>query len=408
MRDHSKHKVATRDEAVEAIMRDWDFTRRVEEVDLAHACGRISAHTVRALLDLPNARISTMDAIAVRFADFADGMPEVRTWRRGEQWDFCNTGVALPPGYDTAIAIEEVELDDDQELVALRSAPARKHECTAPVGSVQRAGDLLVHAGEAISPTLVGVLATGGHSQVDVIAKPVVAYIPTGNELVDPAASIPKGKNIESNGAMICAKLAQWGARPEHMPIVPDDPDRILAALRAGAAAADIVVINAGSSKGSDDWTCEILEREGTLLYHEISQGPGRHCSFAFLEGTPVIGISGPPIGAEFTVDFFVKPLVDLYLGGPLGGAPTLVATMLDDFAAQPRPLTIAQRVIVRRDGQDRFVAWRLDNTTRPVMRGAAEANALISVGPESYGWQPGDRRRVELRYPYAIPPYEE
>ena len=406
MRDHSSHKTGSRHQVVRALMSRWQFTRRTETVPLAQAAGRVCAKEAASLNQLPNALTCNMDAIAVHFDDFENGAPDIAGWERGKQWQFSNTGVAMPEGFDTAIAIEGVEVsEDNQTLLAINTLPAERYACTSFPGNTLEVGETVACAGDVLTPTHLACLAMGGYTQVEVIAKPRVMYIPTGNELVTAEGPLPRGKNVESNGVMICAKLAQWGAEPLHHAIVPDDPDQILAALREGTANADIVVINAGSSKGSDDWTCELLEREGEVLFHEVSQGPGRHCSFSLLDGKPVIGISGPPIGAEFTADFFVKPFVDLYCGANVDFPPTVQAVMMDSCETQPRPMSFVRRVVVRRGDDDRFYAWQLDSPTVPALRGTTEANALVVVDKDSYGWREGEAYEVELRYPYTLPP---
>ncbi|MDO4501725.1 MAG: molybdopterin molybdotransferase MoeA [Coriobacteriia bacterium] len=407
MRDHSTHKVGSRHEVIGALMSRWLFERRTEVVPVAQAQGRVCATTVVSKNQLPNALTCNMDAIAVRFDDFAQGMPDISGWERGVQWQFANTGIAMPEGFDTAIAIENVTVsEDNQTLEALDCAPDERFQSTSMPGSTLEVGEVLVQAGEVLTPTLIACLTMGGHVEVEVVARPRVMYIPTGNELVPAEIELPRGKNVESNGNMICAKLEQWGAEPRHHAIVPDDPDQILAALREGTAWADIVVINAGSSKGSDDWTCELLEREGEVLFHEVSQGPGRHCSFSLLDQKPVIGISGPPLGAEFTTDFFVKPFVDLYLGAAADYPPTVMAVMLDDCPSSPRPMSFVRRAVLRRDEDDQFVAWvHQADPDEPVLKGSNQANALIVVDKDSYGWERGDRYPVELRYPYTLPP---
>ncbi|MBO4352243.1 MAG: molybdopterin biosynthesis protein, partial [Eggerthellaceae bacterium] len=135
------------------------------------------------------------------------------------------------------------------------------------------------------------------------------------SELVEAGGEIPLGRNIESNSLLMKGKIEQWGGEALLFPITPDDPEAIEATLRKAAAEADIIVLNAGSSKGSDDWSLEILEQIGTVLYHQTSHGPGHHSSASVLEGTPVIGISGPPGGAAFTTDFYLRPAMRKFLG---------------------------------------------------------------------------------------------
>ncbi|MGN0077168.1 MAG: molybdopterin molybdotransferase MoeA [Coriobacteriales bacterium] len=405
MRDHSGHVSGDRHQVVEALLERTDFQRRTEIVDVAQADGRVAACEYRSLTMLPNTRASNMDAVAVRWEAFEGGEPDVSSWQRGRDWEFCNTGVAMPEGFDTAIRIEDVELSDDDTLAGILKMPRERHDATTAPGARLMEGDLLVAEGERLTPALLSVLNMGGYTEVEVAAKPRVGFIPTGNELWPAGAELPLGKNVESNATMICAKIAAWGGEPVRYGIVPDDPAQILESLQRAAAECDVVVINAGSSKGSDDWTCEILEREGEVLFHQVNQGPGRHCSFSVLSGKPVVGISGPPFGAEFTADFFIKPFVDAYLGAGYEKPPAVMARMLDSMPLQPRPVTICKRAFVRREENGGFVAWQAKPQGRPELREVDSANGMICLDRDGYGYQEGELFPVELRWPYTLPP---
>ena len=345
-----------------------------------------------------------MDGIAVNFDAFEGGAPDTSPWVRGSDWQFCNTGIGMPGDFDTAIPIEWVEVSTDDEHVVLNRLPEHRGNATTPVGANLQKGDVLVRAGDTLTPALLGVLNMGGHAQVDVVKRPVVAFIPTGNELVDAGRRLAKGKNVESNAVMVCAKLQLWGAEPLRYPIVPDNWDKLEKALLDAAAKADVVVINAGSSKGSDDFTCEILEQRGEMLHHMLAQGPGRHCSAAMLEGTPVIGISGPPMGAEFTTDWMVKPLVDRYLGLP-GDYPPMVYAIMDDDAPDrwPVPVQVVRRGELYRDECDHLHARFLREGDGPQLRELDRANCFITLGRGVDRWRAGELHPVELRWPYRI-----
>lgn len=318
MRDHSKHVQVSWEEAVETILRACDFSPQVETVPICEAYGRVLAEDAVAQLDMPNALTCAMDSIAVHWSDFADldgGIPDTSAWVRGVDWEFANTGVGMPAGFDTAIVIEHVEVSEDEQHVRVLAAPSQQFAGTRPVGSTFHEGDVLVSAGTLVTPLLAAHIASGNNTEVKVVAKPRVAFLPTGNELVVAGGEIPAGRNIESNSLLMKGKIEQWGGEALLFPITVDDPDAIRAVVRDAAAQADIVVLNAGSSKGSDDWSIEILEEMGTVFYHQTNHGPGHHSSFAVVDGTPVIGISGPPGGAAFTTDFYLRPAMRAFLG---------------------------------------------------------------------------------------------
>lgn len=404
MRDHSGFIQKERHQAMQDILDAWEFTRKVERIDVPAAFGRVAAHDVVSLNTLPNKLTSNMDGIAVYFKAFEeageDG-PDTSSWVRGRDWQFCNTGIGMPDDFDTAIAIEGVEVSDDDAHVKINRLPERKGQATTQIGATLQEGDLLVKEGEVLTPTLLAALNQGGHTQVDVVKRPVVAFIPTGNELVNAGDPLPEGKNVECNAVMVCAKLEQWGAEPLRYPIVPDNWEKLEQTLADAAEKADVVVINAGSSKGSDDFTCEILEQNGTMLHHMLKQGPGRHSSAAILNGKPVIGISGPPMGAEFTVDWMVKPLVDCYLGLPGTYPPMVFARMDEGPHFWPEHVQVVRRGIVERDENDELVARVIEPHNRPILREFDEANCFVTFGHGVDYWEAGEYHAVELRYPY-------
>ena len=402
MRDHSAHIKLNYLTAPKQLIERCSFKRATETVPLEEAFGRVLADTLCALHSLPGKPTSNMDAIAVRFADFENGMPEVKGWKRGEQFQFCNTGVAMPEGFDTAIAIENVEIADDETLSSLSRCPEQQGECTSAVGSMMEKGAELVAKGTVLNAVHLALLAQGGHVHVSVVRKPRVVFIPTGNELVDPCEQPPAGTNIDCNSIDICSKLRGWGAEAQRHPIVKDNWDQLKAALDQATREADIVVINAGSSKGSDDFTCEILEKYGEVLSHETDMAPGKHASCSLLNGTPVIGISGPPIAADLNVETFVKPVVDAFLFGEVRPAPVIYANLREDMPMQPRGVNLAKRVKLERD-EAGYLWARVLELYSPALKDCAEANGLLIVAKDSCGYRAGELVPVQLLWPYTV-----
>ena len=341
MRDHSQHCEVSREEAVRLLLENCTFDRRTEVVPVGNAIGRVLAESALAQLDMPNCLTCCMDSVAVRWEDFESGMPDTTGWQRGAQWEFANTGIGMPEGYDTAIVIEHVKLSDDLSSISFDAPPSKRFAGTRPAGSRMRKGDVLAPAGTLVTPLLASHIASGNNAEVRVVAKPRVAFIPTGNELVPCGGAVGRGRNIETNSLLLKGKIEAWGGEAVLFDIVPDDKDLICAAVREACNRADIVVLNAGSSKGSDDWNVEMLEDMGRVLYHETNHGPGHHSSGAVVDGTVVVGISGPPGGAAFTTDFYLRPVMMRYLG--LSEDPTrvrarLTADIPSGRKAEPKP----------------------------------------------------------------------
>ena len=335
MRDHSNHIELRREECIQSLIDASNFEPGTETVSLHDALGRVTAADCTSKYDLPSALCAGMDGIAVRYDDFTDAdgnqiMPDVASWEYGREYDWANTGTAVPDGYDTSIAIEACTFDEGGRLTALAHVPsARGDNCSEPGSSVKK-GQLIVGAHTRLTPTKISALAMVGYTEVEVVCKPKVVFIPTGDELVAPGVELPRGKAYETNGIMLEMKLRTWGAEPVVYDVLPDDWDQIKAAIEKAAAEADIVAINAGSSKGAKDFTMEILEEIGTVFCHETNHGPGRHTSASVVDGTPVLGLSGPPSGCEITADWYLKPLVDSYLFGEAHEFDTVIATLAE------------------------------------------------------------------------------
>ena len=444
MRDHSKHVELKREEAIARLVEAAKFEPRTEVVGIHEAFCRVTAADCAAKVDVPNALCAQMDGIAVRFADFEGGMPDTSAWQLGAEYDWANTGTALPAGFDTAIKVEDVRFDGGVGEVGLDNLnPGRLEVLVAPgkrgancreKGANFEAGQPLLPAGTRLTPTKVSALAMCGYSEVEVVAKPKVVFIPTGDELVSPGRELPAGRAYDSNGVLLEGKLRLWGADPVIYECIPDDWSLIRETILKACGEADIVAINAGSSKGAKDFTMEILEEIGQVICHETNHGPGRHTSASLVGGTPVLGLSGPPSGCEITADWYLKPLVDSFLygrviefekvkaksapaekvggphkqgahsafkGGPGGAGPGGPADKgegkgpgKDFFAIRP----------VRLDRTDEgLVATPITGGPHPDLLKLDEADGYLEMHPFAYrDLEPGDEVTVELRYPYT------
>ena len=184
MKKKHEYIAMSREEARDNLMRKAVFTPKTENIPIEEAVGRVAAADVRSLNDSPNIHASRMDGIAVHFDDFKDGIPDTSDWKEGHEYVFCNTGIGIPGDYDTVYKIEDVELEDGRPVFS--DVPLERGTFITPAGSNMKKGDLIVRKGDRLSPLLLSLLATGGYAEAEVIERPVVAFIPTGNELVPP------------------------------------------------------------------------------------------------------------------------------------------------------------------------------------------------------------------------------
>ena len=179
MRDHSKHISVNKEEAVRTILENCVFDPETEQIPVTEAAGRILAEDVFSLWDSPNCLTCRMDSVAVRWADFENGMPDTSGWERGKQWEFANTGVARPEGLDTAIVVEHVIFSESDTRIAFDCMPSGKFAGTSDVGSKKHMGDLLVSAGTKITPLIASHILSGNNTAVKFIKKPTVSFHPT-------------------------------------------------------------------------------------------------------------------------------------------------------------------------------------------------------------------------------------
>ncbi|MDO5044456.1 MAG: molybdopterin-binding protein [Coriobacteriia bacterium] len=333
MRDHSHHVEVSRDEAAQALLDHAHFEPKTEILSVFEAGNRVLAKDVYSKVEVPNARSCRMDSVAVHWKDFKDGMPDTRGWKKGIDWEFANTGVAMPEGFDTAIVIEHVTLSDDLSEISFAAPPSAQYVGTSEAGSKLNLDSVLAQKHQRLTPLLLSAILSGNVREIEVLKKPRIAFIPTGNELVHAQDSIPLGKNIETNSLLISEKIRNWGGEPVVWDIVKDDHDEIKQAVKDACEQCDIVVLNAGSSKGSDDWNVEMLEEIGTILYHQVCHGPGHHSFGAVVDGKVIVGISGPPGGAAFTTDFYLYPLMMKYFNQDIF-MKKLQVRLVEDFPA--------------------------------------------------------------------------
>ncbi|OAA92910.1 molybdopterin molybdotransferase MoeA [Clostridium coskatii] len=399
-RENEEHISLPGNEALKRIMEKCDLKPRIETVSLIDGLGRVCAYDTASMNTLPNSLTSRLDGIAVYYHDFENGIPDTSGWERGIQYDFVNTGIGIKKDYDTVIKIEEVEIDESDNIKILK-APSTKGELTQPAGQKMRKGDVLVKSHTLLTPSHLEILAMGGIDKIDVLQKPVVAIIPTGNELVPVGKPLPLGKNVESNSIMMRTKVVLWGGQPLVYDIVPDDPKKIINTLLDALKKADIVIINGGSSKGTDDYNIKMLGEVGEVLAHEVEHGPGKHTSFTVAYGKPVIGIVGPPIGAEYTVDWYIMPLINKYLFQPTI-KPQRLQVVLTKPIVSKRPFDFYVRIIVKyEDGQ--YKGTPVIGRDRPVIEGLIYANAHLCIPGSVDGYEAGAKVEVELRCPIEL-----
>ncbi len=367
--------------------------RRTLRLPLDKALGHVTAAPVWAALSSPHFPAAAMDGVAVRAASTV-GAAETspRRLELDSEAIWIDTGDAMPPDTDAVIMIEDVHDRGDGSIEII--AAAAPWQYVRPMGEDIVASELVLPQGRRLEPRDLGALAAAGHAEVDVVAPPRVAVIPTGSELV-PVGSNPRpGELIEFNGLMLGALAETWGAESLRGDIVPDDFQAIRDATESALESADIVVINAGSSAGREDYSARVIADLGRVFVHGVAVRPGHPVVLGVARGKPVLGIPGYPVSAALTFELFVRPLVEECLGRSAPPRRTV-------RAVTPRQLVSHAgddefiRVRVGRVG-DRIVAAPLERAAGVIMS-LVRADGLVTVPRFSEGIAAGSEVNVEL-----------
>src|SRR3954449_12403631 len=248
---------------------------RVDPVrlDLADAVGRVTAAPVWAARSSPSFDASAMDGIAVRAADTVGASESTPVHLDPSAYVVVDTGDALPEGFDAVVMREHVHYDAASRA-ELRGA-ATPYQHVRSIGEDVSATELLLPAGHRLRPVDVAAAAAAGATDVLVHRRPVVAVIPTGDEIRPVGTAPAAGEILDTNSLMLAGQAVEAGCEAWRAEIVPDDPEQIAVAVRDAAPRADLVIVVAGSSAGRDDHTAGVVERLGALAVHGVAVRPG-------------------------------------------------------------------------------------------------------------------------------------
>jgi putative molybdopterin biosynthesis protein len=281
-----------------------------------------------------------------------------------------NTGHVMVPGTDAVIMVEQVP-DPEANPITVE-APTFPWQHVRRVGEDLVRGEMVLPEGIEITPWAQGALLAAGVTRVPVRRRPQVVIIPTGAELVPVTEldrDLPEGRLPEFNSTILSGLVVEAGGVAAVAPIVPDDPEGLAAALKEAIAAADLVLINAGSSAGTEDYTYQAIDSLGEVLVHGVSMMPGKPTVLGVVNGKPVIGNPGYPVSAVLSFEQFAAPLINGLAGKPLAPRPTLLVHPAQNLPSKPG-LTEFIRVTLGRVG-DKVIAT-------PLPRGAGTITSLV------------------------------
>jgi putative molybdopterin biosynthesis protein len=300
-----------------------------ETVSLADACTRVLAHDVVAAVDAPPFDRANVDGFAMRAADTvgaSDGNPKIFTLNKEVigcgympmltvDPGTCTTiatGGVIPRGADAVVMIEQTELFESNPLrIELRRA-ASPGQFISYAGSDIARGETLLRRGARIGSREIGMLAASGLARIEVVRRPKVAVLSTGDELVEPGNSLKPAGVYDSNSAIIAAAVSEAGGEPVTFGALPDDAAILEKIVREALAVSDMVVLSGGTSKGAGDLSHRVVSRLGKpgILVHGVALKPGKPLCLAVVDDKPIVVLPGFPTSAIFTFHAFVAPVI--------------------------------------------------------------------------------------------------
>ena len=349
------------EEALALLFETAQPIARTERVDLREAHGRAIASAPTSTIDVPPFDRAAMDGYAVIAEDtFGAGRYEPKVLRcidkvytgeaptkgvaHGECMEIA-TGAPMPDGADAVVMVEETERAGNDEVRVFTPVYPRQH--VGRRGADIQQGKLLLQPGDVLNPARVGALAATGVTEVTVYAKPRIAILSTGNEIVAPGHALGPGQIYDINQFTLSAVIATHGGIPVVRPPAPDSVAELTAAVQT-CASEDVLVFSGGSSVGERDLILDVLQRAGEVLFHGIAVKPGKPTVFGRIGAQPVLGMPGYPTSC-------------------LSNAYMLLVPMLRRMARLPehRPQTIrvpVSRRIVSTTGRHQFYTVRIEN----------------------------------------------
>jgi len=350
---------------------------RLERVSLYDAPDRVIASDIMATRDVPPFARAAMDGYAVRAGDTRDasrarpatlrlvetiytGQVPTKPLGPGDCSEIA-TGAPLPAGADAVVMVEETASEPEGLVTILSSVRPSQH--VGPQGADIRAGQVVLRRGDLLTAGRIGSIAALGQAEVDVFAKPRVAILSTGNEIVPPGRPLAPGQIYDVNRYTLAAVIADNGGVPVPYGTAHDTLTEITSALD-GCLAEDCVVISGGSSVGERDLIVDVVAERGEVRFHGIAVKPGKPTLFGLIGGKPVFGMSGYPTSCLVNAYVLVVPLLRA-----LANLPPYVPRRVS--------LPLASRV-ASAPGRHQFLTVRItDSQAVPVFKASGDITSM-------------------------------
>lgn len=374
-----------------------------EEVPLLDVAGRVAAADLTSDIDISPFAHSAMDGFALRAAEIADATEEAPVALKviaeigaGDVFEGAiapgecvriMTGAPLPDDADSVVKYEivaVVEGDGKPGSTVAFAAPTSVGSNVRPAGEEARAGEVVVEKGEVVSAAGVGFLASCGVLQVPAYARPRVAIIATGSELVPPDQVPGPGQIRNSNSYAMAACAQEAGAVPVVLPIVADTFEALRDAVDAASREYDFVVTTGGAANGDFDFIKPVVDELGELLMTSVNMRPGKAQTFGLVNGTPVFGLPGNPAAAYCGFELIIRAALRKMQGYAHLDRPTVQARLTKPMRKKD-PRRIFTRSTLTRAADGAYEVTPAKNQSSGLFGPIQKSNCL-AVMPEGLG----------------------
>jgi molybdopterin molybdotransferase len=383
-------------------VRSLNLERRYESIPLEDAHGRVLAEAVLADRDCPALRRSLRDGFAIKAANVPGTITvrgEVRAGEMqkapladGEALEIM-TGAPVPDGADAVVMVEHVVREADGRGVKVDRA-AEPGQFINARGAEAKAGSILIPAGTRLDASHIGTLAMTGNTSVSVVARPSVAILATGDEIVDISEAPAPHQIRNSNSYMLSALIRSSGGQPTILPVAGDTKEALHGLLDRGLQH-DVLIVTGGVSAGKYDLVKPVLRGLGVQFHFErVRVQPGQPTAFGTRGNVPVFGLPGNPGSTLITYQLFARPALEL-LGGVSEPLLPLLSARFEAPFRHKLGLTRFLPARLSSDGQHlRHIPWQ-GSSDVPAL---AKANAFLVADHDRETWETGDSIRVMLK----------
>jgi len=364
-----------------------------EKINTIDSFLRVTSMPVYSLMSSPFYNSSAMDGIATLSSrTFNASEKNQITLVENEDYVVVDTGDPIPKQFDCVVMVEDLIKVSDHEVKIYKSASPWQHIRTLGEDIVEN--QLIIPSNHPVRSVDIGAMLAGGVNTIEVYRRTSVGIIPTGTEIVEPGSDLKIGDIVEFNSRIFSAQIQEWGGIPVRYGIVRDDRDKIKESILKAVAENDIVLVNAGSSAGREDFTCSIIEELGKVFVHGIAIKPGKPTILGEINGKPVVGIPGFPVSAYVVMENIVKKIVYGFQHRKLEKTKTSEAFVSKRIMSSLKYLEFVRVKLGRVD--DKLIATPLSRgagTTMSLVR----ADGIICVPQSSEGIEAGTKVEVQL-----------